>query len=133
MPSLWWIAYLTFAFKTRNFKLYFWTPLMAYIPSIATNYLINIISVDKMVTLKGPSRHGCTTLPIKLITSISRPSPFQCRALPFSPVAQASSRLNTDAAISVRGLQLSFGGGGSRKQVRSGKSRSPPPGLVSLY
>jgi len=29
----------------------------------------------------------------------------------------ANINLNTNAAISIRGLQLSFGGGGSRKQV----------------
>ena len=72
-----------------------------------------------MVVFKCPSRHGGSKLPIQVITSPpSRPCQSKRRPLRLRPLAQAGSGLKTDAAISVRGLQLSFGGGGSRKQVR---------------
>jgi hypothetical protein len=54
------------------------------------------------------------------ITSLRRPPPR------LNVTTAAAGPLNADAAISTRALQLTFGGGGSRKQVRTAVA-SPTP------
>ncbi|KAG7668716.1 hypothetical protein KSW81_005474 [Nannochloris sp. 'desiccata'] len=45
---------------------------------------------------------------------------------------KANINLNTSAAISIRGLQLTFGGGGSRKQVLAGVDLDVPRGSFHM-
>jgi hypothetical protein len=58
-----------------------------------------------------------STFYTNIASVITPPCPHFHRVPALSLRIQANSSLNTNAAISTRGLQLTFGGGGSRKQV----------------